>query len=188
MKQKATILLFVLGCILVLTPLVHAQASKLNRSVRTADNMEPAIPRPEQDKAVAAKLAALEKKTGKKPNIVWLLIDDMGFGDPGSYGGGKAIGADTPHMDRLARGRAAPHVVLFAEHLHAHALRDADRPPSRAHGPHATHPRRGQAHRESVGGRNQPAEDSRRIRLQHAARRQMAHRRGQGHAPARGGF
>ena len=102
MKKKATILLFVLGCVLVLTPLVHAQASKLNRSVRTADNLEPAIPRPEQDKAVAAKLAALEKKTGKKPNVVWLLVDDMGYGDPGSYGGGKAIGADTPNMDRLA--------------------------------------------------------------------------------------
>ena len=65
MKQKATILLLVLGCVLVLAPLVNAQASKLNRSVRAADNLEPAIPRPEQDKAVAAKLAALEKKTGK---------------------------------------------------------------------------------------------------------------------------
>jgi arylsulfatase A-like enzyme len=80
---------------------LHAQ-SALNRSIRTAENMEPSIPRPEQDKAVAEKLAALEKKTGKKPNVVWLLIDDMGFGDPGCYGGGKAIGADTPHMDRLA--------------------------------------------------------------------------------------
>jgi arylsulfatase len=66
------------------------------------ENMEPAIPRLEQDKAVAEKLAALEKRTGKKPNIVWLLLDDMGFGDPGSYGGGKAIGADTPQMDKLA--------------------------------------------------------------------------------------
>lgn len=81
-----------------------AQAqSTLNRSVRTAENMEPAILRPEQDNVVAAKLAALEKKVGKKPNIVWLLVDDMGFGDPGCYGGGKAIGADTPNMDRLAR-------------------------------------------------------------------------------------
>ena len=85
----------------LLFPSLSAQ-SALNRSVRTAENMEPAIPRPEQDKAVAAKLAALEKKTGKKPNVVWLLVDDMGFGDPGCYGGGKAIGADTPHMDRLA--------------------------------------------------------------------------------------
>ncbi len=65
--------------------------------------MEPAIPRPEQDKAVADRLAALEKKTGKKPNIVWIIVDDMGYGDPGCYGGGKAIGAATPNMDRLAR-------------------------------------------------------------------------------------
>ena len=94
----------ILAAVLVLAsipPSLQGQ-SALNRSVRTAENMEPAIPRPAQDKAVAEKLAALEKKTGKKPNIVWLLVDDMGFGDPGCYGGGKAIGADTPHMDRLA--------------------------------------------------------------------------------------
>lgn len=94
---------------LLLVPLALASAatsalaqSTLNRSVRTAENREPAIPRPEQDKVAAAKLAALEKKTGRKPNIVWLLVDDMGYGDPGCYGGGKATGADTPHMDRLA--------------------------------------------------------------------------------------
>jgi arylsulfatase len=85
----------------IASPSASAQ-SALNRSVRTAENLEPGIPRPEQDKVAAEKLAALEKKTGRKPNIVWLLIDDMGYGDPGCYGGGKAIGADTPHMDRLA--------------------------------------------------------------------------------------
>ena len=52
---------------------------------------------------MAAKLAALEKKTGKKPNIVWLLVDDMGYGDPGCYGGGAVAGAATPNMDRFAR-------------------------------------------------------------------------------------
>jgi len=94
-----------LGCIALALALASSSTmaqSTLNRSVRSAENMEPAIPHPEQDKVVAAKLAALEKNTGKKPNIVWLLVDDMGFGDPGCYGGGKAIGADTPHMDRLA--------------------------------------------------------------------------------------
>ena len=90
-----------LSAILFAVPSLHAQ-SALNRAVRTAENMEPSIPHPDQDKAVAENLAALERKTGKKPNIVWLLVDDMGFGDPGCYGGGKAIGADTPHMDRLA--------------------------------------------------------------------------------------
>ena len=100
--MKTSCLLVCIALALALaTPSTGAQ-SALNRSVRTAENMEPAIPHPEQDKAVAAKLAALEAKTGKKPNVVWLLVDDMGFGDPGCYGGGKAIGADTPHMDRLA--------------------------------------------------------------------------------------
>lgn len=83
---------------------VFGQASSLNRAVRTAENREPAIPRPEQDKAAKKKLAALKSKTGRKPNIVWIIVDDMGYGDPGCYGGGGAIGAATPNIDRLARG------------------------------------------------------------------------------------
>ncbi len=89
-----------LGLSLV-TSIAHAG---LDRSVRTAENREPAIPRPEQDKVVVAKLAALEKKSGKKPNILWIVVDDMGYGDPGCYGGGAAIGAATPNIDDLARG------------------------------------------------------------------------------------
>ncbi len=79
-------------------------APKFDRSVPTKENMEAAIPRPEQDKAVAEKLAALEKKTGRKPNILWLVVDDMGFGDPGCYGGGSISGASTPNIDKLAAG------------------------------------------------------------------------------------
>ena len=89
-------------CAVALVDTAHAQSSTLNRAVRVAQNLEPSIPHPGQDKAVAAKLAGLAKQTGKKPNIVWLVVDDMGYGDPGSYGGGKAIGAETPHIDRLA--------------------------------------------------------------------------------------
>ena len=32
----------------------------------------------EQDKTIDAKLTALEKQTGKKPNIVYILTDDIG--------------------------------------------------------------------------------------------------------------
>ena len=76
---------FCIGLIaaLVFPTMTFAQASKLNRAIRSAENLEPAIPRREQDKLVAEKLAALQRKTGKKPNIVWIVVDDMGYGDPG---------------------------------------------------------------------------------------------------------
>ncbi len=82
---------------------VFAQASVLSKAVRTRENMEPALARAEQEAAAAKKLAELRTKTGKRPNIVWLLVDDMGYGDPGAFGGGAAIGAATPNIDRLAR-------------------------------------------------------------------------------------
>ncbi|MEW5963887.1 MAG: arylsulfatase [Pseudomonadota bacterium] len=66
--------------------------------------MEPALSLPQQDKAAAVKIAALRSTKGKAPNIVWLLADDMGWGDPGVYGGGATIGAATPNIDQLARG------------------------------------------------------------------------------------
>lgn len=73
-------------------------------AVRTSPFMEPAIPHPEQDKEVRDKLERLRKKTGREPNILILLVDDMGYGDPGAYGGGVAVGAPTPNIDALASG------------------------------------------------------------------------------------
>ncbi len=40
---------------------------------------------------------------GKKPNIVVIMTDDVGWGDLGVYGGGSTRGAPTPHLDRLAK-------------------------------------------------------------------------------------
>ena len=57
----------------------------------------------EEDKAINAKLAALEKKFGKKPNIIMVLSDDVGWGVLGSYGGGKVVGTPTPNLDDMAR-------------------------------------------------------------------------------------
>ncbi len=83
--------------------LAFGQASVMSKAKRTSESLEPARVFPEQERTAEQKLADLQKKTGKRPNIVWLLIDDMGWGDPGAYGGGAAIGAATPNMDRLAR-------------------------------------------------------------------------------------
>ena len=55
------------------------------------------------DDRVAAKLAALEAKFRKKPNIVYILADDVGYTELGSYGGGKVRGAPTPNLDKMAR-------------------------------------------------------------------------------------
>src|SRR5262245_59203693 len=70
--------------------------------VPPADNMYPVVKHPEQEKQARDKLAALEKKTGKKPNILIFLLDDVGWMDPGFNGGGIAVGNETPTMDRLA--------------------------------------------------------------------------------------
>ena len=38
----------------------------------------------------------------KKPNIIVIFGDDVGWGDLGSYGGGETRGAPTPQLDRMA--------------------------------------------------------------------------------------
>lgn len=94
------ILLLILGFSLF----AEAFGQSFDSSVRTAENLEPAIPHPEQQEAAQAKLAALKQEHGKRPNVVWIVVDDMGYGDPGCYGGGAMAGAATPNIDRLARG------------------------------------------------------------------------------------
>src|SRR5882672_3774393 len=80
-----------------------AQAPELSKAMRTSESLEPARSFPARQQAAQSKLDALRARTGKRPNIVWLLIDDMGYGDPGAFGGGALVGAATPNMDRLAR-------------------------------------------------------------------------------------
>jgi arylsulfatase A-like enzyme len=46
---------------------------------------------------------ASAKATGGKPNILFILTDNLGYGEIGSYGGGVTRGAATPRIDSLAR-------------------------------------------------------------------------------------
>jgi len=39
----------------------------------------------------------------KKPNIIFILVDNLGYGELGVYGGGILRGAPTPRIDKLAR-------------------------------------------------------------------------------------
>ncbi len=39
-------------------------------------------------------------KTHQKPNLIIMYVDDLGYGDVGSYG---AVGVETPNIDRLAK-------------------------------------------------------------------------------------
>jgi arylsulfatase A-like enzyme len=53
----------------------------------------------------AAMFAALPAiaQTATKPNVVFILADNVGYGDLGPYGGGELRGAPTPRIDQLAR-------------------------------------------------------------------------------------
>ncbi len=39
----------------------------------------------------------------QKPNVVFILADNVGYGDLGPYGGGELRGYPTPRADQLAR-------------------------------------------------------------------------------------
>jgi arylsulfatase len=56
--------------------------------------------------ALAAQVQAQPGPTptppGEKPNILFILADNVGYGDIGAYGGGELRGAPTPRIDQLA--------------------------------------------------------------------------------------
>jgi arylsulfatase len=47
-------------------------------------------------------VAALPVAAQKKPNVIVIFGDDVGWGDLGAYGGGETRGAPTPNLDRMA--------------------------------------------------------------------------------------
>ena len=56
-----------------------------------------------EDKEIDAKLAEIQKRNnGKKPNIIYILIDDVGMGEFGSPILNKVRGYETPNLNRFA--------------------------------------------------------------------------------------
>ncbi|WP_134324646.1 arylsulfatase [Cumulibacter soli] len=69
-----------------------------------AANHEPAFVHEADIAEAEAKQAQFTNRHGtKQPNILVVLMDDVGWGDFGCYGGGVAVGAPTPNIDALAR-------------------------------------------------------------------------------------
>ena len=121
-------------------------------------------------------------QTDTRPNVVVMLVDDMGWSDIGRYGGE----IPTPNLDALAGARRAVHAVLRDAALLADAREPADRRVSApgGHGPS----RQRRSDRGSIGttGRLNDrsvtmAEVLARSRLLHRDVRQVAPRSGQRH-------
>src|SRR5262245_61995795 len=62
----------------------------------------PADAAPSSADAATAPKAQAQAQT-KKPNILFIVSDDTGYGDLGPYGGGIGRGMPTPNIDRLAQ-------------------------------------------------------------------------------------
>jgi arylsulfatase len=43
-----------------------------------------------------------QARAAEKPNILFILVDNLGYGELGVYGGGATRGAPTPRIDKLA--------------------------------------------------------------------------------------
>ena len=69
---------------------------------------------------VAVAIAGPAAQRSQPPNIVMIIMDDLGYGDVGSYG---APDAKTPNIDRLAR-EGVKLTDFYANH--AQLLADAD--------------------------------------------------------------
>lgn len=106
-----TCLVLAVGCSATNTQTANAQPARTQATGPIIHDAEYAIlaaqngPRwAADDKTIEAKLSALRKKNGgKPPNIVYILLDDLGFGEIGMPDMSVVRGYKTPHIDALAR-------------------------------------------------------------------------------------
>jgi len=52
--------------------------------------------------SLACAIAAPSSAQLSQPNILFILADNIGYGDIGAYGGGELRGSPTPRLDQLA--------------------------------------------------------------------------------------
>jgi arylsulfatase len=94
-KTILTILIFVIA-----VPLnVHAFQSDAPFLMHQKNNKKKWA---DEDFQIAKKLSALRDKFRKRPNIIYILADDVGWGEMGWQGGGKHRGTPTPQLDKMA--------------------------------------------------------------------------------------
>ena len=100
MKKLSIIVLSTV--IFIITLPMHLPAAQFDAPYYTLEKRHKAEWE-QQDKQIDEKLAALQKKFGKKPNIIYILTDDIGWGELGWQGGGKHRGTPTPTLDKMAK-------------------------------------------------------------------------------------
>ena len=98
-RQRLNVIAFFLATILLQLP---TQAAPVFDGYFQAEQKKNAEAWAEQDKTINEKLSQLEKRFGKKPNIIYILADDVGWGELGWQGGGKHRGTPTPTLDAMA--------------------------------------------------------------------------------------
>ncbi len=77
--------------------------------------------------AVASSLAIVPSAMAQqKPNIVFMMVDNLGWGEIGVYGGDPAGGGDAPTRRPCCGGHAAPELQCRAA-VHAEPLGADDR-------------------------------------------------------------
>lgn len=73
-------------------------------TTQLAEHREPQFVHDDEVVTATTRITGFRERTGGRgPNLLVILMDDVGWGDFGCYGGGVAVGAPTPNIDRLAR-------------------------------------------------------------------------------------
>ena len=76
-----------------------SRVSPVLKAERQRDNFEPVLLHPDQARAAKTKLDAMYKRTGKRPNILIFVVDDLGYGELSCQGNSEI---PTPHIDSIA--------------------------------------------------------------------------------------